>query len=111
MRHSCLDCLPHAGQVDVDHVLPVGFTGLVECLTSVADGSIGNDYVESSELFHAAVHCGFERAVVTHVDLGGHHPAVEALDQVGGLGQIVWRRGRNHAAAADRLAHVDCDDV
>ena len=105
------DGLPDARQVDVDHVSPVVFTGLVESLSAVADSGVGADDVQPAELFDTAVHRRFESVVVTHVDLGGHDAPVQALDQVGGLGQVIRRRWWDLAAAADRSADVDRDDV
>ena len=43
------------------------------------------------------VHRGLERVVVADVDLGGEDAAVEPLDQIGGLGQVL-RRGRRNLA-------------
>ena len=68
-------------QVDVDHVVPVVFAGLVERLTAVADAGIGDDDVQPPQLLDAAVDGALECVVVTHVDLGGHDAPVQTLDR------------------------------
>ena len=85
-------------QVDVDHVGPVGFAGLVQRLAAVADAGVGADDVQPAELLDAAVHRGFEGVVVTHIDLGGDDAPVESLDEIGGLGEIVGCRRRDRSA-------------
>ena len=55
--------------------------------------ALAHDDVQPAQLLDPAVDRGLERVVVADIDLGGHDPAVEALDQFGGLGQVV-RRGR-----------------
>ena len=75
-----------------------------------ADARVRDDDVEPAELFHTAVHQGFERVVVTHVDLRGHDAAILGLDQVGGFGEVVRCRVRvSHVV--DRSADVERDDV
>ena len=105
------DGLPDSGEVDVDHVAPIVFAGLVEGLAAVADAGVGADDVQPPQLLDAAVDRRLEGVVVTHIDLGGHDAAVESLDEVGSLGQVVRCRGWNFGAAADRFADVDRDDV
>ena len=89
MWNCGFDRFPDAGEVDVDHVVPVSFAGLVQGLTTVSDSGVGDDDVEPAQLFDTAVHHGLECVVVTDVDLCGHDAAVEPLDQIGGLGQVV----------------------
>ena len=58
-----------------------------------ADSRVGDDDVESAELLDAVVHRGLQRVVVAHVDLGGDDAAVQGLDQVGGLGEVLGVAG------------------
>jgi hypothetical protein len=44
-------------------------------------------------------------------NFGREDSAVKALDQVGGLGQILGRRRRDGGVLHDRLTDVDGDDV
>ena len=111
VRHTGFHGLPHARQVYVDHLVPVVFAGLVQCVAAVADACVGHDDVQPAQLLHAAVHGGLQCVVVAHVDFGREDPAVLALDQVGGLGQILGRGCRNRGVLHDRLADVDRDDV
>ncbi len=111
VRHTGFDGFPDAGKVDVDHVAPVVFAGLVQSLAAVADSGVGADDVQPAQLLDAAVHRRFQRVVIADVDLGGHDAAVQALDEVGRLGQVIGRRRRDLAAATDRRADVDRDDV
>src|SRR2546426_3317220 len=97
MWHTGFDGVPDAGQVDVDHVCPVVLTGLVQGRSAVADSCVGDNDVESAQLLNTAVDHGLERVVVAHVHLGGHDAAVLCLDQIGGLGQVVGRGGRDLA--------------
>ena len=87
------------------------FSGILcSFLADGADARVGDDDVEPAELFHAAVHRGLERVVVTHVDFGGHDAAVVGLDQIGGLGKVCRCRMRV-GQVVDRPADVDGDDV
>ena len=98
-------------EVDVDHRGPVGFAGLVQRLSAVADARVGDDDVELAELLDAGVHGFLEGVVVTDVDLGGVDPTVVSLHQVRGLGQILRRGGGDQIHGVDLLADVDRDDV
>lgn len=114
MGHTGFHGFPHPGQVDVDHLGPVFFAGLVQSLSAVADSGVGHDDVEPAELLDAAVDRRLERVVIAHVDFGREDPAVVPLDQVGGLGEVLGRRRRDRGvqhALADGLADVDGDDV
>ena len=51
-----------------------------------------------------------QRGRVTDVGLGGDHPAVECLDLLDGLGEIVGR-GDLVLQRVDRRAQIDGDDV
>ncbi len=96
VRHSGFHRLPHAGQVDVDHLVPVEFAGLVQGgIAAVADTGVGHHDVEAAQLLDPAVDGGLDSGGVADVDLGGDDAPVEALHEVGGLGEIVrgWRRG------------------
>src|SRR5690606_16721108 len=84
MRYPGLDRLPHPGEVDVDHVGPVAFAGLVQRLTAVADAGVGDDDVEPAELLDTGVDGRLQGVEIPDVDLGGVDPAVEAFHQVGG---------------------------
>ena len=97
-------------EVNVDHVGPVAFAGLVQRRATVADARVGDDDVQPAQLLHAGVHRGFQRVVVAYVDFGGVDAAVVALDQIRGLGQILGG-GQRNPNAVDLLADVDRDDV
>jgi hypothetical protein len=62
-------------------------------------------------LFDAAVHRGLQCGEVTNVDFGGHDPAVQSFDQVGGFSEVIRCGRRNAGVVADRSADVDRDDV
>ena len=111
VRDTGFHRLPHPRQVDVDHLRPVFFAGLVQRVAAVADACVGHDDVQPAQLLDAAVHGGLQGVVVTHVDFGRVDPAIMALDEVGGLGQILGRRCRNRGVLHDRLTDVDGDDV
>ena len=110
MRHTGFHRLPHAAEVDVDHVGPVALAGLVQRRAAVADARVGDDDVQPAQLLDARVDRGLERVVVADVDLGGVDAAVVALDQIGGLGQV-FRRGKRNRDAVDLFTDVDGDDV
>src|SRR5262245_1728297 len=111
MWDSSFDRLPNTGQVDVDHVGPVGLTGAVERLPTVADSRVGADDVQPSQLLDAAVDGGLDRFVVANVDLGGDDAAVQLLDQICGFSQVVWSGRLDLGVAAHRGTDVDGDDV
>src|SRR5947209_881561 len=111
MGHTGFHGLPYAAQVDVDHGGPVAFTGLVQRLTAVANAGVGNDDVQPAELLDTGVDRGLECVVVTNIDLGGVDPAVLSLDQVGRLGQVLWRGGGDQIHSVDLLTDVHRDDV
>jgi hypothetical protein len=67
--------------------------------------------VQSTSLLDARVHRSLEGFEVAHVDLGGVDPPVVALDEIGGLGQILRRRCGDQVNRVDLLADVDGDDV
>src|SRR5271163_245276 len=110
MWHACFDRVPHAGEVDIDHVLPDVFPDLVQPSAVGADAGVGDDDVEATELLNAAVHRGLARVVITNVDLGGHDATVEALDQIRCLGKVFRCRMRI-GQIVDGPADVDGDDV
>jgi hypothetical protein len=110
MRDTGFDRFPNTREVDVDHVLPVVFAGLVEGRPAVADAGVRNDDVESAQLFDAAVHNRRQRVEVAHVHLGGDDAPVEVLDEVGGFGEVIGC-GPGDVAAGDSLADIDGDDV
>src|SRR5689334_9305413 len=110
MWYTGFDRVPDARQVDVDHVLPVVLAGLVERVSAIADTRVGDDDVQAAKLLDTAVDGGSQRLEIAHVDLGRDDATVLCLDQIGGLGQVVWCRRGDLAAAADRLADVDRDD-
>src|SRR6201997_2289078 len=111
MWHTGFHRLPDARQVYVDHFLPVVFGGLVQRVAAIADARVGHDDVQPAQLLHAVVHRGFQRVVIADIDFGREDPAVQALDQVGGLGQVLGRRCRDGGVPHDRLTDVDGDDV
>src|ERR1700749_3714009 len=110
MWHACFDRVPHAAEVDVDHVLPDGFPDLVQHSAVGADTGVGDDDVETTELFDAAVHRGLARFEVRHVDLSRDDAPVETLDQIRCLVEV-FRRCMRVAEVVDRPADVDGDDV
>ena len=111
MRDTGFHGLPHTAQVDVDHVGPVFFAGLVQRLAAVADACVGDDDVQSAQLLDTGVDRRLERVVIAHVHLGGVDAAVVALDQIRGLGQVLRRGRRNPAFGDNRLTDIDGDDV
>src|SRR6516162_1107168 len=114
VRDPGLHGLPYPRQVDVDHFCPVLFAGFVQRFTAIADAGVRDDDVEPAQLLHPAVHGGLQGGVVPHIDFGGEDSAVMALDEVGGLRQILrrgrWNRGV-HDAVSDGLTDIDGDDV
>ena len=58
MRHTGFHRLPHAAEVDVDHVRPVFLAGLVQRCAAVADAGVGDDDVEPAQLLDAGVDGG-----------------------------------------------------
>ena len=109
VRDRRLGGVPDAGQVDVDHVLPVGIAELFK-RAEAEDPGVGRHDVEPPEPGHAVVQRGLQRAVVPHVGLGGHDAAVEGLDLLDRLGQV--RRARHRVRDGRDLARdVDRDDV
>src|SRR5262245_13544628 len=84
---------------------------MIQGLTAVADPRIGHDDVQSAQLLDSAVDGGFKRVVIADVDLGGHDPAVETLDQIRGLGEVIRSGCGDIVIAADALTHVNGDDV
>ena len=110
MRHTGFDRLPHAAEVDVDHVGPVALARLVERRAAIADACVGDDDVQPAHLLHAGVDRGLERVVIPHVDLGCVDATVVALDQIRGLGQV-FGGGQRNLNTVDLLTDVDSDDV
>ena len=74
-----LDRLPSPTEVDVDHLLPDVLVHPVQSSSDGADARVGDDDVQPAELFDSTVDGGLERAVISHVDLGGDDPPVQAL--------------------------------
>ena len=94
VRDRRLDGLPHAGQVDVDHVLPDVFVqscaaGRRRCRCRRWPRRCRAGRAPRPRRRRAA----FSAGEVADVDARGDDPPVERLDQRGGLGQIL-RRGR-----------------
>ncbi len=75
-----------------------------------ADACVGDDDVEPPELLDAAVDGGRQRVEVAHVDFCRDDAAVEVLDHVRGLGEIL-RGGRRCGRVFESAADVDRDDV
>ena len=111
MWNGGFDRLPHAGQVDVDHVGPVGFARVVERLAAVADTGVGADDVQSPQLLDPAVNRGLDRVVIPYVDLGRDDAPVQLLDQIRSLREVIGGGRRDLGVAADRPADIDGDDV
>jgi hypothetical protein len=109
VRDRRLGGVPDPGQVDVDHVLPLGIGQLLE-RSEAEDPRVGGHDVQPPELGHAVVERRLQGAEVPHVGLGGHDPAVQRLDLLDGLGQVRRRRHRVRHAT-DLIAQVDGDDV
>jgi len=79
MWNSRFDRVPHAAEVDVDHVLPDIFPNLVQPGAIGADACIRDDDVEPAELFDAAVHCGLQCLEIADIDLLGDDATAVAL--------------------------------
>ena len=110
VRDPGLHRFPHTAQVDVDRLVPALLRHLVQLGAGGPDTRVGNDDVETTQLFDAAVHRRLQRVVIPHIDFGGTDAAIQVLDHVGGLGEIFWGRpGRRRALKG--LADVDGDDV
>ena len=104
-----LDRVPHAGQVDVDHVLPgllAQFLGPAEA----DDAGVGDHDVEPAELGDPVVERRLQRVVVADVDLGGDDAPVERLDLLDRLLQVLPCRHRERDRV-DLRRDVDGDDV
>jgi hypothetical protein len=92
-RPGRLDRLPHAGQVDVEHHLPV-VLGQLQRRAEAGDTGAGRHDVEPPEPVQGRVDDLLERRQVAHVGPHGHDPPVELLDQLHRLVQVGRRRGR-----------------
>jgi hypothetical protein len=109
VRHGGLEGVPHAGQVDGDHVVPGRAVELLQQAVA-EDARVRRHDVELAELGDAVVNRLLEGAEVTDVGLDGDDPAVERLDLAGGLGEVL--RGRHRVRHGGDLAgDVDRDDV
>jgi hypothetical protein len=106
-RDGRLDGVQHAGQVDVDHVLP-GVVRLVQ--RHGRDAGVGQHNVHRPELGHPGVERRPQPRLVPDVGLLGHDPPVEGLDFLGRLGQVIGRRHRVRHGF-DLPADVNGDDV
>ena len=98
MGDGSLHGVPHAGQVDVDYVLP-GLLGQFFGRAEADDGCVGDHGVEPAEPGDPIVERRLEPVVVADVGLAGDDAAVEGLDLLDRLGHI------------DVDGDVDCDDV
>lgn len=110
MRHPGLDRLPHAAEVDINHLLPQRFFRLVQLARGGADPRVRHDDVEAAQLFDAAVHGGLQRGEVPHVHLRGHDTAPGVFDHARGEVQI-FRCGTGCGRIGEVPANVDGDDV
>src|ERR1700722_13703380 len=110
MWHARFDRVPDAAEVDVDHVLPDVFPDLVQHSAIGADTGVGDDDVETTELFDATVHRGLQGFEVTHVDSSGHDAPVETLDQIHCLAEV-FRDCMREAEFGEPPGGVDGDDV
>ena len=103
------DRLPHAGQVDVDDVLP-GLLVQVQRGREAGDARVGADDVDSAELAHPLGGDRGERGEVADVGLARDDAPVEGLHLLDGLREV--RLGRAAVGhGGDVLAEVDRDDV
>lgn len=71
VRYAGFEGLPHAAEVDVDHVFPVAVAAIVQRLPTVADTGVGADDDEPAQLLPTGVHSGLQRVEVADVDLAG----------------------------------------
>jgi hypothetical protein len=110
VRDRGLGAQPHAGQVDVDHVLPEFLLHLVQRVAGVPDAGVGHDDVQPAQLRHPVVNRRLQRVVVAHVGLRGDDAPVQRLDLLDGLRQVLGRRHRERDAL-ELLADVHGDDV
>jgi hypothetical protein len=106
---AALGGVPHTGQVGVDHVLPA-LLGQLLGSADTADAGVGRDDVQPAQLGHPVVECLLQCAVVADVGLAGDDPAVQRLDFLDGLGEVVWCRHRE-GHRGDLCCQVDGDDV
>jgi hypothetical protein len=106
-RDRGLDGVEHAGQVHVDHVLPRA-VNLVQ--RHGRDAGVGQDDVHRAEFGHACLERRLELRLVPHVGLPREDPAVQRLDLLDGLGQVL-RSGHGVGNRLDLPADVNRDDV
>ena len=82
-----LERAPHAGEVDVDHGLPLVLGHLPE-LRPRRDARVGDDDVEPAELVDAGADDLVERCLVAHVGRAGDDAPAEVLHRGRGLVEV-----------------------
>jgi hypothetical protein len=107
VRQRRVDGVDDADPVRVEHVGP-GLQGIFALLAD--DAGVGDHDVKLAELGDAAVDRLHQLRPLAHVGLHRDHPAVQRLDQAGGLLQVV-RAGQVVGQTVDVVADVDGDDV
>ena len=107
VRQRRVDGVDDAEPVGVEYVRP-GLQGLLALLAD--DAGVGHHDVELAELGDPAVDRFHQLRPLAHVGLHRDHPAVQGLDQAGGLLQVV-RACQVVGETVDVVADVDRDDV
>jgi hypothetical protein len=106
-RDRGLDGVEHAGEVDVDDVLP----GAVQLgQPHGGDAGVAEHDVDRSDLGHAPLERLPKLGFVAHVGLRAEDAPVERLDLPDGLGQVIGG-GHRIGHAVDLPADVHRDDV
>jgi hypothetical protein len=105
--------VPHAGQVDVDEVLPGLLGDLVRLGTEREDARVRDHRVEPAELGDPVVDGGGQRLDVADVGLLGDDPSAQLLHLAHGLGQVFRGRALVEVGghAVDGCGDVHRDDV
>lgn len=109
-RHHRLDRVEHAGEVDVDDVLPLLCRNLPQPAPIEHPGVVHHD-VETAELLDRV---GDQTALafgVAHVDFAGQDLPAFSLDQRHRLGKILRGGGRVSVVFGHGCAGVQRDDV
>ncbi len=110
MRDCRCECVPDAGEVGVERRRPQLVRVVPGVRSDGGDRGVGDHDVQSPKRGHPAVHRGPHGRCVPDVDLVGHRPATELLDQAPGLGKIL-EGGERVVAHRDVRAEIGRDDV
>lgn len=112
MRRRRADRVPHAGEVDVNEVLPGLFGHQVAFRPEGEDPSVGDHRIQVAEFGYPFVHRALQRRGVPYVGLAGDDSPVERLDLPNSLNKVVGSgTGIERADAVHVGAQIDSDDV